>query len=50
MSLKEYIDKYLLYKLEFDNSYTYEKAENEIIKKLYEKNEKKILEFNKNIE
>ena len=50
MSLKEYINNYLINKLQIDNSYTYEKAENEVIKKLHEKNDKKILEFNKNIE
>jgi mannosyltransferase OCH1-like enzyme len=50
MSLKEYITKYLNSKLEIDNSYTYERAKYEVITKLNEKNNQKILQFNKNIE
>jgi mannosyltransferase OCH1-like enzyme len=49
ISLEEYTEKYLLDKLKIDNSYTYEKAKNDVIQKLYEKGEQKILEFNKNI-
>jgi len=48
-NLEDYIEKYLLLKLKTDNSYTYEKAKSEIIQKLHEHNEKKILEFNKDI-
>jgi hypothetical protein len=50
MNLKDYINKYFNYKLENDESYTYEKAAEEVITKLHKKNNKKILEFNKDIE
>jgi mannosyltransferase OCH1-like enzyme len=49
MNLKEYIEKYLLYKLKTDYTYTYERAENEVIQKLHKKKNEKIIEFNKNI-
>jgi mannosyltransferase OCH1-like enzyme len=50
MTLKEYINNYFVNKFELDNSYTYEKAKNEVISKLHEKNTEKILQFNKNIQ
>lgn len=50
ITLEEYTEKYLLEKLKIDNSYTYEKARDDIIKLLRENEEKKILEFNNNIE
>jgi mannosyltransferase OCH1-like enzyme len=49
MDLNEYINQYFTYKFENDTSYTYEQAKEEVIDKLYKKNNKKILEFNKDI-
>lgn len=49
MNLKDYINEYFNYKLETDKTYTYEQAKKEVLHKLHEKNDKKILEFNKNI-
>lgn len=50
MSFEECVNNYLKYRLQIDNTYTYEEAEAYIIKKLHEKTEKKIFKFNKNIE
>jgi mannosyltransferase OCH1-like enzyme len=47
MTLKEYINNYYNYKLKIDNNFTYEKAKEYVINKLIEKNNKKILSFNK---
>jgi mannosyltransferase OCH1-like enzyme len=49
-TLKEYINEYLNYKLQNQPNYTYEEAKTEIIKKLHEKYNNKIVEFNKTIE
>ena len=49
MNLKEYINNYFNYKLEYDESYTYDKAKEDVIAKLHEKNNQKIIEFNKDI-
>jgi mannosyltransferase OCH1-like enzyme len=49
MNLNEYINYYFNYKFETDNSYTFEKAKEEVINRLITKNNKKILNFNKNI-
>jgi mannosyltransferase OCH1-like enzyme len=49
MNINDYINDYFNYKLEYDESYTYEKAKEDVISNLYKKNNQKILEFNKNI-
>jgi mannosyltransferase OCH1-like enzyme len=49
-NLKEYIENYLNYKLTIDETYSYEKAKEDVIAKLHAKNDNKILQFNKNIE
>lgn len=50
MSFETYVDKYLNDKLLTDEKYTHAEALNDIKRQLKDKYEKKILEFNKNIE
>lgn len=50
METKHYIYDYYKYKFSLDNTYTYKQAVTDILNKINEKINKKILHFNKNIE
>jgi mannosyltransferase OCH1-like enzyme len=49
MDIKEFINDYYQYKLEIDNNYTYEKAIIDVREKINQKNDAKIIYFNKDI-